>query len=89
MHSPNVVRLVMAESGRGQEVVITQLPDLPQKKGALTSPIKKKSATPYRAVSISFHFQGQDFTVIILMVNMYYIVYSDYSTTYFILQARN
>ena len=84
MHSPNVVRLVMPESGRGQEVVITELPDLPQKNGALASPIKNKFATLFRAVSISFYFQGQDFNV---KVNMYYIAYSDHSIAYFILQA--
>ena len=82
MHSPSVVRLVGAESGREQEVVITELPDLPQEKGALASQMKNKSATTYRAVSISFYFQGQD-------LYMYYIVYSDHSTAYLILQARH
>ena len=83
MHSPNVVRLVMAESGRGQEVVLTPIPDFPQKNGALASQMKKKSATTYRAVSISFYFQGQDFYVI----NMYYIIYLDHLTAYSIFQA--
>ena len=87
MHLPNVVRLVMAESGRGQEV-ITHFPAFPEERVALASKIKNKSATPFRAVSISFYFQGQDFNVkVICMVNMYYIVYSDHSTAYFILQA--
>ena len=60
MHSPNVVRLVMAESGRGQEVV-SPLSGLPKERGALAaSTFKNKVATPLRAVSISFYFQGQD-----------------------------
>ena len=50
----------MAESGGGQEVVLP-LSGLPEERGALAaSPFKNKSATPFRAVSISFYFQGQD-----------------------------
>ena len=64
MHSPNVVRLVMAESGRGQEVVVTPIPDFPEKNGALATPPKNNLATAsYRAVSISFYFQGQGLDV--------------------------
>ena len=59
MQSPNVVSHVVAESGRGQEV-ITHRPASPEERGALASPLKKKFATTIRAVSISFYFQGQD-----------------------------
>ena len=85
MHSPNVVRLVMAESGRGREVVITPIPDFPEKNGALASQIKNKFATTYRAVSISFYFQGQDFNV------KKYVLHCRFRSlsAYFMLQAMH
>ena len=53
----------MEESGTGQEVV-SPLPGCEEERDALTaSSFKNKFATPYRAVSISFYFQGQDFNV--------------------------
>ena len=52
MHSPNVVRLVMAESGRGQDVV-TPLPGFPEERVALAaSPLKNNVATARTSTNI-------------------------------------
>lgn len=84
VHSPNVVKVAMAESGRGQEVALTPIPDFPQKKGALESPLKNNLATTYRAVRISFYFQGQHFnkicTTLSLQIIRQHILYYRHGT---------
>ena len=85
MHSPDVVKLVRAESRGGQEV-ITHFRAFPEERGALASKIKYKVATTtYRAVSISFYFQGQDFNV------KKYVLHCRFRSlsAYFMLQAMH
>ena len=71
----------MAESGRGQEAV-PLLPGFLEERDALVaSPFKNKFATSYRAVSISFYFQGQDFNIKYVLNYLFRLFHSIFYNT--------